>query len=110
MTHRTDILEQLGFDLDRGPNGDRWGSAMGALGEIAHALEHYGRDYVPAAWGYRDSMICHGLERHSSGEDDQARTVAAYIARSPEREREIVRAGNVLDRWIGCLDRAGLSY
>ena len=49
MTHRTDILEQLGFDLDRGPNGDRWGSAMGALAEQA---EGYAAD-----WQYGEQLI-----------------------------------------------------
>ena len=105
-----ETLWNLGIDLDTGPNGDAWGSAMMALGDIAHAIEHYGHDYPPHAWGYRDWVGCDGLWKHASGEDDQARTVAAYIARSPEREREIVRIGNVLDRYIGRLDKAGRSY
>jgi len=109
MTARK-LLDSLGIEVETYPNGDRWGSAMGALFDIAHTLEHYGRDYLPHAWGYRDSPICHGLDKHSSGENDQARTIAAYVLRHPEREREIVRAGNVLDRYIGRLDRAGLSY
>lgn len=107
-------LESLGIDLDRGPHGDAWGSAMMALGDIAHAIEHYGREYIPHAWGYRDGMGCDGLldsrEARRTGEDQTARTLAAYILRHPERERELIRAGNILDRYIGALDRAGRSY
>ena len=110
MTARN-TLDTLGFDTsETGPNGDPWGFAMGALFDIAHAIEHYGRDYPPASWQYRDSPICHGLDHHESGENDRARSVAAYIARHPERERELIHAGNVLDRYIGILDRSGRSY
>lgn len=101
-------LWSLGIDLDTGPNGDAWGSSMGALFDIAHAIEHYGKDYPPAHWQYRDSIACHGLDRDELGENDQARTIAAAILRG--REAEITHAGNVLDRYVRCLDRAGRSY
>ena len=115
MTARK-TLERLGFDTSEcDPRiGDPWGFAMGALFDLAHAIEHYGRDYPPQAWGFGDGMGCDGLlpsrDAARTGEDRQARYVAAYIARHPEREREVVRAGNVLDRYIGILDRAGRSY
>jgi hypothetical protein len=111
MTARN-TLDTLGFDTSEiNPTmGDPFGFAMGAMFDLAHALEHYGRDYAPAHWHYSDSPICHGLEKHMSGEDEQARRVAAYIARHPEREREIIHAGNVLDRYIRVLERSGRSY
>ena len=109
MTARN-TLDAIGFDIETYPHGDKWGSAMGALADIAHALDHYGRDYLPSAWGFRDSMACSGLDKHASGEDEQARRVAAWLLRHPERESALVRAGNVLNRYIEILDARGLSY
>lgn len=105
-------LADLGFDVSEivGPHADKFGAAMGALFDIAHAVEHYGREYVPGAWAFRDSLICDGLTKHPSGENDSARFVAARIARSSDCERAAIHAGNVLDRYIGILDRAGLGY
>lgn len=53
-------LRDLGFDteqLDMRGHGDPFGTAMSALFDIAHAIEHYGRDYVPAGWQYRDAAM-----------------------------------------------------
>ena len=116
MTTVKQTLDRIGIDASEivGPHGDAWGASMGALFDIAHALEHYGREGVPSHWDYCGSPFCTGLlpssDARKTGEDQTARGIAAYIARHPEREREIVRAGNVLDRYIGILDRAGRSY
>lgn len=102
-----ETLWNLGIEIER---SDAWGSVLGAHFDIAHAIEHYGREYPPADWGYRDALGCDGLDRHASGENDQARTIAAAILRHPELERELVRVGNVLQRYSNMLKRAGRSY
>lgn len=108
MSRTRDTLWRHGIEIDNGRNGDAWGSSMCAWFDIAHAIEHYGTDYVPHAWNYRDSMGCRGLDKHESGENDSARSLAAGILRG--RESDIVRAGNVLKRYTRILKRAGRDY
>jgi hypothetical protein len=109
-----DTLTNIGVDTSD-ITYDPWGTAMSALWDISHAIEHYGAlGEVPAAWGFVDSWICSGLlsskAARQTGEDQTARSIAAAILRHPDTERAVVRAGNILDRYIGIMDRAGRSY
>ena len=115
MTTALFTLYSLGLDaseLSMRGNGDPWGTAIIALGDIAHAMEHYGTRYAPAHWEYRDGMGCNGLQSSAdarrNGEDREARNVAAAILRG--RGDEIERAGNVLDRYLRHLVRAERDY
>lgn len=111
MTNARKTLWNLGIEIDR---SDAWGATLCAHFDIAHAIEHYGREYPPAEWQYRDAMGCDGLlpsrDANRTGEDETARTVAAAILRHPETERELVHVGNVLARYARLLERAGRSY
>lgn len=112
MTNARETLWSLGIEIDNGPNGDAWGSSIGALFDIAHAIEHYGKDYPPVDWEYRDSLGCTGLlpsrESRFTGQDEDARVLAAAILRGCEQS--ITHVGDVLHRYLRVLERAGKSY
>ncbi len=88
---------------------DPFGASMMTLGDIAHALEHAGEE-MPSSWGYRDSIICHGLEPHESGEDDTAIMLTEMVADGALTWQGLRDAGNVLDRYIGILTTQGRDY
>lgn len=96
------------IDISGGDRGDQWGESMGAWFDIAHALEHY--DAVPFDWEYRDSPICHGLEPHPSGQNDQAIMLTEWLDDGTVTVDDLVTAGNVLNRYIRLLKHQGRDY
>ena len=99
-------LWEIGIDIDNGPNGDPWGSSMGAHFSAAHALEHADED-IPHEWGYRDSIACHGFD---TDEDYEAIAITAAVQDGRLTWEDVRRIGDVLHRYERLLERAGRSY
>lgn len=95
---------------------DKWGDAMMLHFAIASVLTAAG-DSVPAEWEYRPGLSLRGVDSVEVmfGDDDCAfgfatgQVARLYMAGDVTAD-DLVSAGNVLARYIGLLERAGLSY
>lgn len=80
---------------------DPWGTAMGALFDIASELDRRGA-YIPYAWQYRAGIL--GAPDREA--DAYGFTLATYLASNAALEE----VGDLLDRWTGILRVGGHSY
>lgn len=91
-------------------DGDAWGNAMAWAFGVAETLEYLGFP-VPPEMEYRCSPLGPVLEREPDSFPDCE--VLAYFDSEPYPQAAadtIYRAGQILNRYLGVLDRAGLSY
>lgn len=84
---------RIGWD-----SGDRWGSTMGLFFDACDELYRRGED-IPDAWGFRASPL-------GVGEPDTLEGEILLDALSDD----ILRLGNVLDRYRGMLIAQGEDY
>jgi hypothetical protein len=80
--------------------GDKWGHTMSWLFHIADELYHHRETPVPDDWGFRPSPL------GPSNDPDSYETECVAEA----TDEELVRFGNVLNRYAGLLKRAGRDY
>lgn len=79
---------------------DVYGWAMEWLFVIAHTLDHRGAS-IPADWGYRDSILCDGIDSEDSWETEM-------ISHYPDDA--LLRMGKIIDRYITWVKLAGKDY
>lgn len=82
--------------------GDPWGTAMGALFDVADTL-HFDRDAdVPANWHYHPSIL--------GPTDPDEQTYIGQCLLPDTSTGEILRFGNLLNRYADRLRHAGKDY
>jgi hypothetical protein len=81
-------------------SGDAWGNAMNWLFHIADELYHNRLTPVPDDWGFRPSP--HGPTNHPGDYETECVAEAS--------DEDLIRFGNVLNRYAGLLKRAGHDY
>lgn len=104
-----------GHVADGWDGGDPYGSAMGALGAIADVLFAIDPNAIPAGWEFRPALgASQDLEAMALREDETSgeltgaedlltAEIAADALSGAITESDLVRAGNILSRFIDCL-------
>jgi hypothetical protein len=94
--------QQFKLEYRLNDDGDKWGTAMQALFDIAAELwERTDGAYPPEHWQYRPSPI--------AGDQRELESAMYEVCLMADTET-LVRFGNVLNRYTDCLRNAGMDY
>jgi len=86
-------------------DGDVWGTALEWHFACADILYHYDPDMVPASWQFRHGPLCEGIE-NGYEQDMMDDLLDEGIV-----DTDDIRAfGNVMERYLNILRKAGRSY
>jgi hypothetical protein len=118
LTREQKRMALAGFRMDDiGPNGDPWGTGMSHMLAIADTLSHV--DDVPWHWGFSHGMHDGCLERiiecgqetqHDDCQCDWTQVGYVNFIDGEIGIRMLAYAGNVINRYLDWVRRAGRDY
>lgn len=85
---------------------DAWGTTMGFFFATADVLYHETAEEIPSRWQFRHGQGCQGVDNDSYPDA----MILDYLNAGDIEADDLIRFGNVLDRYAGILDAAGKSY